>query len=89
MAGCVWNVSPEDRLCKYCVLTNCQERLLKKKRWGVVTPALRGMSVGQRLRLDHGYFGAARTAASRIGEETARRYVVRREERGVIVDRIS
>lgn len=89
MKGCVWKVSPEDRLCKYCRLTACQDRSLKKKKWGIVAPTMRGMDVGRCVRFDHGYYGAARTAATRLGEQYLWRYIVRQDENGVIVERIA
>ena len=89
MKGCVWKVSPEDRLCKYCRLTACPDRVLKSKRWGSVTASIRGLEVGGSVRLDHGYYGAARTASSRLAEDLCARYIVRNAQEGVIVERIA
>jgi hypothetical protein len=47
------------------------------------------MDVGQSLRFDHMYYNAARTAASRLGADYLMRFIVRHDENGCIVERIS
>ncbi len=89
MKSCVWKVEAKDRLCKYCILTTCPERNVGGKKWGRITPRMRSMDVGQSLRFDHMYYNAARTAASRLGADYLMRFIVRHDENGCIVERIS
>lgn len=89
MKNCVWNVAKEDRLCKYCLLTHCDDRLNRKyRRHGFVMGRIRKMNVGDEVRFDMEFYGACRTAASRLKSNFGIICVTRMEADGVYVCRI-
>lgn len=89
MAKCIWKVSPDDRLCKYCKLTHCEDRVIENiRRRGTVMPRMRGMMVGDEIVFDASLYNACRTAASRLGADWDVRIITRMGEDGVHVTRI-
>lgn len=90
MAKCIWKVAPEDRLCRYCKLTHCEERVIENaRRRGTVMPRMREMGVGQEIVFDASLYNACRTAASRLGSDWSVRIITRMESDGVHVERVS
>lgn len=89
MAKCIWKVAPEDRLCRYCKLTHCEDRVIKNvRRRGTVMPRMREMVVDQEIVFDASLYNACRTAASRLGADWNVRIITRMGEDGVHVTRI-
>jgi hypothetical protein len=67
MGGCVWKVRPEDRLCKFCKLTHCWDRDYRgSRKYGTVTPTMRGLDVGGKAVFSADKYGAVRTAMTRL-----------------------
>lgn len=88
--SCIWEVSPEKRHCKYCILTHCAERIPEKyRKRGKVTPKMRKMAVGDELVFGYEFYNACRTAATRLREEMEMSMITRAEDDGVHVVRIS
>lgn len=89
MSTCVWNVSKEDRLCKYCLLTHCDDRANRKhRRYGKVMPTIRHLDPGAEHVFEPEFYNACRTATSRLKENFGCLYVTRMAEDGVHVCRI-
>lgn len=89
MEECIWKVSPEDRLCRYCKLTHCPDRAKEgSRKLGTVMPTLRGMAVGDAVVLDAVSYNAARTAAFRLARTCGRRFLMHTRADGLHVERI-
>ena len=88
--SCIWKVSPEDRLCKYCLLTHCDERRTDKyRRHGKVIQKMRAMGVGEEIVFEYGFYNACRTAATRLRSELDACILTRAEDDGIHVVRVS
>lgn len=88
--SCIWKVAPEDRLCKYCLLTHCDERRTDKyRRHGKVTQKTRAMGVGDELVFEYVFYNACRTAAYRLRKEFGMSLLTRADDDGIHVVRIS
>lgn len=67
MTKCVWPVNPEERLCKFCKLTMCDDRdYTNSRKYGTVTPTMRAMKVGEKAEFGAEKYGAVRVAMSRL-----------------------
>lgn len=90
MSNCIWKVAPEDRLCKYCKLTHCEDRVIANaRRRGTVMPRMRSMDPGEEIVFDAAFYNACRTAASRLGQDWGVRIIVRMESDGIHAARVS
>jgi hypothetical protein len=88
--SCIWDVPPEKRHCKYCLLTHCDERRTEKyRRHGKVMPKMRKMGVGEELVFGYEAYNSCRTAATRLRAEMDAFIITRAEDDGVHVVRIS
>ena len=88
--SCIWNVKEEDRHCKLCLLTHCDERKNEKyRRHGKVMPKMRNLKRDEEIVFEVEYYNACRTAASRLKENFGVVMITRREDDGIHVVRIS
>lgn len=89
MKGCIWNVSVEDRLCRYCKMAQCESRNRKGvRKLGRVTPTMRGMAVGDTLEMDFVEKNAARTCAWRLKRESGARFMIYARGSRIFIERI-
>ena len=87
--GCIWNVRPEDRQCRFCKLVHCEDRDSSgSRRYGKVTPMMRAMAVGDVLKLSAVHHNAAKTAAMRLGQERGVKFSMFCRGKLVYVERI-
>lgn len=87
--GCIWNVSKEDRQCRFCKLVHCEDRDKSgSRRYGKVTPSMRAMVVGEVLKLSAVNHNAAKTAAMRLGLECGAKFAIYCRGKFVFVERI-
>lgn len=90
MAKCIWKVAPEDRMCRYCKLTHCEDRVIANaRRRGTVMPRMREMDVGQEIVFDSSLYNACRTAAFRLRQDWGVRIIVRLGSDGIHAARVS
>lgn len=68
---CIWNVSPEDRLCSFCKYWFCEDRPKgnRNKYKDPVYPQLMNMPVGSWIFLPLEKWNRARATASKLKEE--------------------
>lgn len=89
MKNCVWNVAKEDRLCQYCMLTHCEDRVNRKyRRYGLVMGRIKQMDVGDEVRFEIGSYGAVRSAASQLKSRFGIVFATRRSADAVYICRI-
>lgn len=87
MGKCVWAVRPEDRLCKYCKLTLCEDRdYTNSRKYGTVAPTMRKMEVGDKAVFGIDKYNAVRTCMSR---QKPRRFSMFMQDLSLHVERIS
>jgi len=88
--SCIWNVKEEDRHCKYCMLTHCEDRKNEKqRRHGRVMPRMKAMDIDEEIVFDPCFYGAARTASYRIRDDFGVKILVSMRDDGVHAIRIS
>ena len=55
--SCIWNVKEEDRHCKLCLLTHCDERKNEKyRRHGKVMPKMRNLKRDEEIVFEVEYY---------------------------------
>jgi len=88
--NCIWDVPPEKRHCKYCLLTHCEDRVTEKyRRHGKVTEKIRALKVGQEITMDASYLCACRGVAYRMRDDFGVKILVKMQSDGVHVTRFS